>query len=377
MCSIGGFISSSPLKATTAKRLCQALLFHGSQRGQQSAGIYANGKLFKRAMHPADFIYEDGFDELFEVDPNCALVHTRQPTSGGTGDEQAHPFWIGNTITVHNGGIFNCAELKKKWSLEKPSGVDSELMTAAIDAYGIERLPEISKDIMGSAAVAAMHHGELYLMRDGNPLEYYELKLNTEVEGGTNLLVFGSTMSQVKDAIGHCWLIKNFGTTTTLPTGKIFKCSTAGVLTDSGEFSTGSYSAMSRYSGVGGATTNPTRGSTPAQTGWGGTTNLFMSGNSVSVYGESLSFKAIATILEATEEEIPPPSKHGGYGMRPADSTNGTKMVFYNAKFAAAQHIKYDPAYGWVRRLLEEPPVVSRKEKRRQKKNRDRNLSMK
>lgn len=370
MCSIGGFISSQPLDSAMAKRLCGALIFYGSARGQQSAGIYVNSRLYKRAVHPADFIYDDGFDELFDIDPSCALVHTRQPTSGGTGDEQAHPFWIGNTITVHNGGIMNCAELKKKWSLTKPSGVDSELMTSALDNYGIARLPEIVKDLSGSAAVAALHHGELYLMRDGNPLEYYELKLTINTEGDTNLLVFGSTMSQVKDAIAHCWLIKSFGITTTLPTGKIFKCSAASVLTEVGAFDTAGHTYSNMYRGMGGAPTNPTRRSTAIQMdGQTGTSriNLYQDGAAINIYGEEFSLQAAAIIIESSEEELPPPSRAGGWGLKSLPNDCG---VMYSHKLAAAQHLKYDTVFSWARRLIQEPPL-SRKE--RKKLLRDRN----
>jgi hypothetical protein len=378
MCSIGGFISAVPLEKETAKRLCRALLFFGSSRGQQSAGIYVNKKLYKRAIHPAEFIYDDAFDELFDIDPSCALVHTRQPTSGGTGNEQAHPFWIGNTISVHNGGIFNCAELKKKWSLEKPSGVDSELVTAAIEAYGIAKLPEIIKDVSGSAAIATIHNDELYLMRDGNPLEYYEIKL-THADGTTsNLLVFASTMSQLKDAIQHCWLMRNLGTSITLPSAKIFKCSPSGVLTESGSFSTASYfissmSSSSHYYGGGRGSQNPMRQDTQRWMGGRPGNNLVGGGGTININGMAFSFKAALTILESSEDTIPRPMAAGyGFKLQPRGYNK------WSHELACAQHLKWDPTFQWARDLLEEPTTsdgLIKQHGKKKKKDRNRNQS--
>jgi asparagine synthetase B (glutamine-hydrolysing) len=225
MCSIGGFISKEPIDAGIAANLCRALLYYGVDRGRQSAGVYTGGRLLKRAQDPHHFISRDDFDELFQEPVQTALVHTRQPTSGGTTDEQAHPFVIGNVAAVHNGWLTNCEELKKKFHLDKPSGVDSELVTAYIAQHGIEALPDFLKATQGSSAVAALlDNRDLYFMRDGNPIEYLYIQ-----DGGNGILLFGSTESQVLNAGRYLWLLPPYTRTITLKNSILFKATHDGV----------------------------------------------------------------------------------------------------------------------------------------------------
>lgn len=237
MCSIGGFISDRPLPAATCQRLASALLFFGEERGRQSSGIYINNKLFKKAEAANKVVFSPAFAELFDAPASLCLVHNRQPTCGGQGDEQAHPFWVGNTVGIHNGWLTNCSELIKKWQLEKPSGVDSELLAAAMDKLGPLGFSKFMNDVSGNASVAMLHHGELYLGRDGNPLEY----LNMDVEfsdGKTSVTLFGSTEPQVLKTFNHCWLLNSYRRTITLPQQKLFHISASGAIKDIGEFKT-------------------------------------------------------------------------------------------------------------------------------------------
>jgi asparagine synthetase B (glutamine-hydrolysing) len=235
MCSIGGFISNEPLEPWKARRLSSALLHFGLPRGDQSSGIYYNHSLVKRAVSATDMIQSSDFLNLFNG-PNhstVCLTHTRFPTSGEKGDDQAHPFWVGTTVSVHNGSIYNCKHVRDKWQLDKTSGVDSELFTQAIDKYGIAKLPEIVYDFSASASIATYHNDTLYLARDGNPLEYL-----TIIDGDNHITIFGSTQSQVLGAINHLWLIAKLGSTTTLPSNKLFAINAAGELDEIGSFNT-------------------------------------------------------------------------------------------------------------------------------------------
>lgn len=203
MCSISGWISSKPLDRSTARKLCKALIYYGATRGQQSAGIYINGKVIKQAITPGNFIDTSEFFNAFEVEPSMALMHTRQPTCGGFGDAQAQPFQIGDTVTVHNGFYFDTKSLKDTWSIKKESGVDSELVTSFVETYGIHLLPEFLESTDGPSAVGCLHQGSLYLVKHGNPIALLSMVLGESIK----LTVFASTADIVNDALKYCWLM--------------------------------------------------------------------------------------------------------------------------------------------------------------------------
>lgn len=203
MCSISGFISQYPLDRETSKRLSSALLFFGSIRGNQSSGIYTNGKIVKKAIEPAKFIVKNDFLDQFKKKPDIVLCHTRMPTCGGTGDEQAQPFLQNETITVHNGYYHNIEELKAKWNIVKNSGVDSELVTSFIDSYGIKELPKFLESTSGVSAIACLHKNQLYIATHGNPVNYTRLSV-----GGNHVLIFASTSDILEKALNHVWLGK-------------------------------------------------------------------------------------------------------------------------------------------------------------------------
>jgi len=226
MCSISGFISSQPIAKKTASRLCSALLFYGSVRGSQSSGIWINNHLLKKAESPDDFIYSPEFSNVFDRGPTIALMHTRQPTSGGLGDAQAQPFKVGNTVTVHNGYFHNITELKNKWSIQKKSGVDSELVTQFIESYGINMLPKFLASSEGPSAFAIHHNGELYLMRDTNPIHV----ANLDMKNGTKLTIFASTADIIHDALKYCWLIESNVRANMIKEGILFHLNREGVL---------------------------------------------------------------------------------------------------------------------------------------------------
>jgi hypothetical protein len=221
MCSIGGFISNPPLDPATARLLCRALIHYGQTRGQQSAGIYANGTVYKRAQSPATFIAaRRKLNELFTAPVAVALTHTRAPTSGGLGHAQAQPFRKNNTVTVHNGWISNCDDLLTRWQLRKDAGVDSELITAFVAQFGPEMLPDFLDSTKGTVATAVLHNGKLYVARDGNPLEYLRLTLHDD----TKITVFGSTEEQVRLASAMCWLLPaTYNRTITLQSSEVFE----------------------------------------------------------------------------------------------------------------------------------------------------------
>src|SRR5512138_2277976 len=117
MCSISGWIAEAPLTPEETRCLTRGLLFHGERRGSQSGGIWMDGTLLKKAIRPLDLSRTDECEALVSKGGQWALIHTRQPTSGGRGDEHAQPFVSGDITCVHNGIFTNEAALKEKFKL--------------------------------------------------------------------------------------------------------------------------------------------------------------------------------------------------------------------------------------------------------------------
>ena len=219
MCSIGGFVSTDPLDRSTARMLATALLWYGAERGDQSSGIYINGKTVKRAIAPDLFIESPEFHNAFEAKTSdVCLTHTRMPTCGDLGDEQAQPFQINDTVSVHNGMYFDPGTLKARWHIKKPSGVDSELVARFIEAYGIKRLPDFIDEAGGVSAIAALWQGNVYAMRYGNPLSYTTLELTAG-----RILVFASTRDILVKALSHVWLLPPYQKIRDLGEGCLFE----------------------------------------------------------------------------------------------------------------------------------------------------------
>jgi len=222
MCSIAGFITDKPLHRLTAYRLGTALLFYGADRGEQSTGVFLSGSvekglngsrktiqkeaLFKKAISPNRFIEEPHFLKMFDGTATVGLFHTRQPTCGDKTRRQAQPFRGRRSVTVHNGMYWEPKELKDQWGLDKDTGVDSELVTNFIDAYGIRALPDFLESSRGMSAVAAWFGNRLYLARDSNPTALTQFTLDDK----TSVTVFASTRDILENALRYIFLRDNW-----------------------------------------------------------------------------------------------------------------------------------------------------------------------
>jgi len=216
MCSISGFLSSSPISSSLASLLTDGLLFYGRSRGKQSGGTClidpsGGAHLHKRALDPKILITDPAYTDMFGLDAfndgvQAALCHTRTPTCGGLGDAQAQPFLIqgpsGPTITTHNGYYSDFDSIKAAHSITKPSGVDSELAASYVAAHGAETLPSFISTTDGPSSIACWHQGALYFIRSGNPLSYTFITLSDS----TNLLIWASTDDILRKALSYVWL---------------------------------------------------------------------------------------------------------------------------------------------------------------------------
>lgn len=203
MCSIAGFVSNKPITGWAADRLITALLYYGAERGDQSAGVYVNGKVCKKAIDPYALACDDEYLKLVEKPTQLALVHTRFPTCGGEDDPQAQPFEVDGTVSIHNGWFSNMHELKRIFNIKKPTGVDSELVTQFVHSYGINKLPQFLKCTYGCSACAVLYKEELYLIRSGNPTNYTIVDLSD----GNSIFIFASTGRILRDAVRYAWLL--------------------------------------------------------------------------------------------------------------------------------------------------------------------------
>lgn len=235
MCSISGFLSAAPLSHSATLRLMRALLYYGRSRGAQSTGLAlltSTGiHLLKEATDPDDFVFSEAFEDLFAKLPantqiTGALGHTRQPTCGGLGNDQAQPFVSGQTATVHNGYYHDFKAIKTAHEIDKPSGVDSELVCSYVAKHGIATLPTFIASTDGPSAIACFHEGAMYMMRVSNPTVLATFPL-----GNSNRLsVFASTANQLTDALRYCWLFHSTPSTITPTEGILYQLTPSGLV---------------------------------------------------------------------------------------------------------------------------------------------------
>lgn len=130
MCGIFGLASTEKnYDATQRKETFLNGLMFNMPRGMDSTGAagiwtehdpsdkkdYITTRISKRALHMIDWagttnaeLFLDKFTDYYYV-----IGHVRATTKGATSDKNAHPFKYGDYILVHNGTVYNRAELTK------------------------------------------------------------------------------------------------------------------------------------------------------------------------------------------------------------------------------------------------------------------------
>lgn len=160
------------------------LLCANQDRGMHATGValqQPNGEIqVLKAKSPAwDFViseeYRTFIDANLHEDTIIALGHTRHATKGNPEDERNnHPLWNGHAAVVHNGMLNNDDALFARHSLPRIGQVDSDILRAIIDRWGMTQdgITHL-RDVNGSCAIAAMSTdapGKLILGRSGSPL---------------------------------------------------------------------------------------------------------------------------------------------------------------------------------------------------------------
>lgn len=170
MCGIAGFSTKKP--SYRLGRALSGLLLLNESRGRHSTGIYRSDEdsIVKEAISADKFVAKYDLTRLNKTP--IALGHTRFATMGAVSDNNSHPFRKGKIVGVHNGIISNPHDVFPD------AKVDSEAIFYALDKEKNDAVKAFEQ-LSGSAALAWVYEGELYLMRHQNPLHVAQTKDGT------------------------------------------------------------------------------------------------------------------------------------------------------------------------------------------------------
>lgn len=185
---------------TMLERLCDNLLLGIEPRGKHATGFVAvteagNLTLDKNAKTAQDFIKTR---KSLPERSRTVLLHTRYWTKGDPSVWQNnHPVFAGDFFTVHNGSISNDDELFEKYKFDRLGEVDSEIIPAMLNKYGLNEADKAFAELAGGFATASLNFrvpNTTVLSKGGTwPLHTLETK---------DILVFASTQKAIKDAWG-------------------------------------------------------------------------------------------------------------------------------------------------------------------------------
>ena len=182
MCGIAGIIRYG--EAPITEEMCSLLLNGNEHRGNDATGMaisQVDGKIdiFKKAIPAWDFTsdkdYEKFINKYLKKDSWGVILHTRYATQGNPNkNENNHPIFAGMSAVIHNGTLHNDDQLFKSEKLDRKAEVDSDILRAFIDEYGITEkgIKQMAK-ISGSCSGAAFDNRspkKMLLFRSGSPM---------------------------------------------------------------------------------------------------------------------------------------------------------------------------------------------------------------
>jgi glucosamine 6-phosphate synthetase-like amidotransferase/phosphosugar isomerase protein len=180
MCGIAGIHRRGDAPVERLGRLADTLLLGIENRGRDATGLLAmlpDGKVhYHREIKPASKFIDSR--KLIRGDVRTVLLHTRFSTVGSRYDvRNAHPVINGGLAAIHNGTIYNHAEIFEAFNLKRHAEVDSEVIPALFSFAGWDHAAEAMDLFEGGAAFAVVNHerpDEVLLGRtESYPLVYF------------------------------------------------------------------------------------------------------------------------------------------------------------------------------------------------------------
>lgn len=199
MCGIAGIYRRTSKPVPRLNRLMDELLLANEHRGPHATGWMAvldSGKVqMEKAPRRATAFVADR--KAASRVARTVMLHNRYATVGAKGDPRnAHPVVSGHVAAVHNGTIYNHAELFDTFGLARTASVDSEIIPALVGKAGWDQAEHALGLMEGGAATAIVdvrRPKELILARLRDyPLVYLVTK---------EVIVWAST----EDAIRRAW----------------------------------------------------------------------------------------------------------------------------------------------------------------------------
>lgn len=204
MCGIVGIHFKNPRDLGVGRENLESfvdeLLLGIEHRGRDATGLLtvdAGGKanLIKADVNASTFIrWRDNVPKRVRT----ILGHTRFATQGGPENlDNNHPVQFGSCFVIHNGHISNDTELFKEHDLKRNAEVDSEIIPALLDKYGLDNAVTALEELDGNFAVAAVdpvRFPNTTVLAKGwsSPVEVYENHYS---------IVWASTAEAIKTAV--------------------------------------------------------------------------------------------------------------------------------------------------------------------------------
>lgn len=203
MCGIVGIHFKNPrdtgIRHDKLENLVSELLLGIEHRGKDATGLLtvdAKGvpSLVKADTKASTFVaWRDPVPRRVRT----ILGHTRFATQGHPSNlDNDHPVQYGSCFAIHNGHISNDDELFKQFRLDRHAEVDSEIIPALFDMYGLDKAHLALQELDGNMATAVVDPArfpDVTVLAKGwsSPVEYLETK---------HAIVFASTTDAIQDA---------------------------------------------------------------------------------------------------------------------------------------------------------------------------------